>query len=126
MSNLRAAASLILIFAALFLFSYLTRNARILDFSEVGRANAASVRGATPTLCPIGDYDRARGLIVTWRGDTAMVGERPWRCLPADEKLIMVDALREQRGGAVALAVVSAQTGQRLAVATPGGSVMLD
>lgn len=126
MSNHRAAASLILLFGALFLFSYLTRDSGILDFRETGSANAKPVGGAMPTLCPIGAYDRARGLIVIWRGDTAVVAERPWRCLHADERLIMVDELRKQHDGAVGLEILGEQTGDRLAFVAPDGTVTLD
>ncbi len=126
MSNHRAAASPILLFGALFLFSYLARDPGILDLSETGPANARPIRGPMPTLCPIGAYDRARGLIVIWRGDTAVVAEPRWRCLPADERLIMVDELRKQRGGAVVLEILGEQTARRLAFVALDGSVTLD
>lgn len=125
-ANRRAVIVTILLFALLFLFAYLTRNANMLQIGETDESPASSARSARAALCPLGDYDKLRGLMVIWRGETAMVAERPWRCLTPGEQSMMVEMLLKQRGGKAALEVRSADTGQRLALAEPRRAPAVD
>lgn len=129
-ANQRAAITMTLMFAVLFMFSYLTRNSIIIDFSEGRDTSATAANRFTARLCPMGDYDKLRGLMVLWRQETATVSEHPWQCLSPYDKSAFVEALLNQRAmtrvSARPLEIRSAESGRRLASVAPGGRVVLD
>lgn len=129
--NKRAATVASALFALLFALSAWTARDTFATRAERGGAGG---RHFVTHLCPMGDYDKLRGLMVIWRGRTAMVAERPWLCLSPTEQAMMVEALVAQRGGVrgalggkdAMLEVVGAESGRRLAVAESGEVTTFD